>query len=509
LRMTLADSREGFDTQVMSRRVSGVLLHITSLPGAGDLGPEAYRFVDFLAEAGQSVWMMLPVGPPGGSDSPYAARSAFAGDPLLVSLERLSERGWLDESAVSLPPQNDPHSLDSRAIWNHKLPRFREAFSRFMGFGGDAHLARFEAARPWLREYATFAALRELSAEPWWKWSERFRDPSGVPAYAGTSVAEEVQFHQFIQYCFDEQWRSLRTYANRKGIALWGDVPIFVDRDSADHWANQHLYKLDADGNPTVVSGVPPDAFSETGQRWGNPVYDWPANRADGYRWWVERFRRTFDMFDAVRVDHFRGFESYWEIPADEETAINGSWVPGPGRELFDRLSEAMGKLPIIVEDLGLITDEVRALRDSLGYPGMSVLQFAFGGDPNNPYLPQNHIPNQVAFTGTHDNDTTLGWWKTRGPEERANVLKELGSDGTDVVDDMVRAAFGSVAESAIIPMQDVLKLGGDARMNFPGKIEGNWHWRFTWDQPPEGRTAWLASLAEKTGRNRVLQEAK
>lgn len=482
-------------------RRAGILAHPTSLPGGGDLGPDAYRFVDILERAGQRLWQMLPVSPPGPSDSPYAARSAFAGDPLLVSLERLVERGWLDDDEASVPPQADPHRRDSRAIRKHKEPRFREAFHRFMLRDGESSLARFEAARPWLREYATFTALRELSGEPWWMWADRFREPAGAPTYPGTALWDEVQYHCFLQYCFEDQWRALRQYANQRGIELWGDVPIFVDRDSADHWANQHLYKLDKQRNPTVVSGVPPDIFSETGQRWGNPVYDWPANRADGYRWWVERFRRTFDLFDSVRVDHFRGFEAYWEIPAGEETAIKGEWVPGPGNELFDRLAEALGNVPIIVEDLGIITDEVRALRDNLGYPGMAVLQFAFGGDEKNPYLPERHIQNQVVYTGTHDNDTTLGWWDSAGEPEREYAKAKLGSDGKHILDDMIGAAYRSIADTAIIPMQDVLELGSEARMNFPGTTSGNWKWRFTWDQLMEERLDWLRGLAERTGR--------
>ena len=478
-----------------------MLLHVSSLPGTGDLGSEAYRFVDFLVEAGQRIWQVLPVGPIGPFDSPYMARSAFAGDPLLVSLEPLAARGWLDERDARAAPQANPHRRDTGATWEHKEPRLREAFQRFMVTGGEDRLARFEAGRPWLREYALFAAMRRLSDEPWWLWPERFQDPSGATAYPGTALGDEVQFHEFLQYCFEDQWRALRAYANGRGIAIWGDLPIFVDRDSADHWANQHLYKLDARRDPTVVSGVPPDAFSETGQRWGNPVYDWQANRADGYRWWIERLRRTFDLFDCVRIDHFRGFESYWEIPAEEETAVNGAWVPGPGRELFDRMAEAIGSLPIVVEDLGLITDDVRALRDELGYPGMAVLQFAFGGDEQNPYLPERHIANQVVYTGTHDNDTTLGWWNSAEEPERQFALKKLGSDGANILDDMIRAALGSVAETAIIPMQDVLCLGSEARMNFPGTLEGNWNWRFTWEQVPEGRAAWLAGLAAETGR--------
>lgn len=492
----------------MARRTAGILLHPTSLPGAGDLGSDAYRFVDFLAEAGQSLWQMLPVGPPGPSDSPYAARSAFAGDPTLISLERLAERGLLDESDVGDARQLDPHRRMPAAVRAYKEPKFRKAFARFMAIDGDGHIARFEAARPWLREYAIFTALREVSGEPWWEWSPRFREPGGAPAYAGTSLADEVQYHEFLQYIFEDQWRALRTYAAKRGVQLWGDVPIFVDRDSADHWANQHLYKLDKDRNPTVFSGVPPDLFSETGQRWGNPVYDWPANRATGYQWWIDRFRRTFDLFDCVRVDHFRGFESYWEIPAGEETAVSGEWVPGPGKQLFDRLREALGSVPIIVEDLGIITDKVRALRDELGYPGMAVLQFAFGGDSTNPYLPKNHLPNQVVFTGTHDNDTTLGWWNAASKEERENAMRVLGSTGQHIVDDLIRAAFESVGETAIVPMQDVLALDSDARMNFPGKSEGNWHWRFTWDQLEKGRIEWLRRLTETCGRASKGDEA-
>ena len=485
----------------MVGRRAGILLHPTSLPGAGDLGAEAYRFVDFLVLGGQSLWQMLPVSPPGPSDSPYAVASAFAGDPLLVSLEQLARRGWLDESEAGPAPQDDAHTRDSAAIRAHKEPRFREAFHRFMLADGETQLARFEAGRPWLRAYATFAVLHELSGQPWWEWAERFKDPSEARVLPGTALADGVQYHCFLQYCFEEQWHLLRQYANARGIELLGDVPIFVDRDSADHWSNQHLFKLDEERNPIVVSGVPPDAFSATGQRWGNPVYDWAANRADGYRWWVARFRRTFDLFDSVRVDHFRGFESYWEIPAAEETAIYGEWAPGPGREIFDRLGEALGRVPIIVEDLGIITDEVRALRDVLGYPGMAVLQFAFGGDETNPYLPHRHIANQVVYTGTHDNDTTSGWWAKASDHERANALHYLGGDGSNMLDTMIGAAYRSVAETAIIPMQDVLELGSEARMNLPGTMDGNWRWRFTWDQLSEGRTEWLAGLAAETGR--------
>jgi 4-alpha-glucanotransferase len=290
--------------------------------------------------------------------------------------------------------------------------------------------------------------------------------------------------------------------AHARGILLIGDMPIFVDRDSADHWAHRSLFLLDASGNPAVVAGVPPDAFSDTGQRWGNPLYDWDAMRADGYAWWIARFRRALDLFDALRVDHFRGFVAAWHIPADEPTAVNGRWVPGPGRALFDALEAALGRLPIIVEDLGIITDDVRALRDELGYPGMAVLQFAFGGDPDNPYLPRNHRENQVVYTGTHDNDTTLGWWTNLPEWERDNVRRELGIDGSRIVDDLVRVALESVAETAIIPMQDLLALDGSHRMNHPGRAEGNWTWRYAPEQVTPDRLEFFRALVERTGRD-------
>ncbi|MCO5201292.1 MAG: 4-alpha-glucanotransferase [Chloroflexi bacterium] len=469
------------------------------MPGA-DLGEDAYRFIDYLGEAGQSIWQMLPVGPAGPSNSPYAARSAFAGDPLLLSMAALADDGYLDRVPPPPSPGGSSH-VDFEARRAYKEPLLRTAFKLFVEHGRLGELLAFEAPRPWLHTYAVFSALRNSHGEPWWLWDEHLRTPAGVEVAEGTSLAGEVAYHKFLQFCFDEQWERLRTYAHARGIRLWGDLPIFVDRDSADVWANQHLYKLDEDGNPTVVSGVPPDVFSATGQRWGNPVYDWDAMESDGYRWWIERLRTTFQLFDAVRIDHFRGFESAWEIPAHEETAIHGQWVPGPGDRLFAALEAELGELPILVEDLGIITEEVRALRDRLGYPGMAVLQFAFEGGPDNPYLPRNQVENSVVFTGTHDNDTTLGWWESLPEPHRDVVRMELGIDGSDIVDDMIRAAYASVGRTVLIPMQDVLKLGGEARMNRPAVLDGNWGWRFEWPQVPPGRAAWLRELAIATGR--------
>jgi 4-alpha-glucanotransferase len=491
----------------MAQRKSGVLLHLTSLPGGDGLGHEAFAFVDFLVEAGCGIWQMLPPSPVGPGNSPYAARSAFALDPLLISLDQLEDAGLL--SRGSLPPFTlpDPHRVDFARERAQREPYLRAAFSEFLATGGATELRKFVYANAWLRPYATFAALRELNAEPWWLWPAEAPDHSRPNE--DQALANEVKFQEFLQWCLDSQWAALRTYAHDRGVDLYGDVPIFVDLDSSDVWQNKGLFKLDEDGMPRVVAGVPPDLFSETGQRWGNPHYSWPAMRAEGFSWWIERLRRTFSLFDAARIDHFRGFEGAWEIPAQEETAVFGHWEPGPGRELFDAASAALDVLPIIVEDLGVITDEVRTLRDALGYPGMAILQFAFGGDETNPYLPENHVENQVVFTGTHDNDTTAGWYRHASTAERVDVCRRLQTNARGIVDDLIRCAYESVADTALIPMQDVLRLGSEARMNIPGTAEGNWEWRFTWDQLPAGRAKWLAALARETRRQAGAAGAK
>ena len=492
----------GDTDQARKPRRAGVLLHPTSLPGTGGIGPEAYHFVDFLREAGQTAWQIMPLGPPGPGNSPYASRSAFAGDPMLLSLEELRERGWLpgtNELPV-VPGASD--RIDYAAREESREPLLRMAFERFMAGGGEDQLASFRVATPWLSSYATFAALRAATGLPWWEWPPEHRSASTVrDRGVGADLIHEVRYHEFLQLSFARQWAFLRAYANERGVQLIGDIPIFVDRDSADVWANPHLFKLDDEANPLVIAGVPPDAFSSTGQRWGNPVYDWAQAQMSDYQWWAARLSRSFEMVDAVRLDHFRGFESAWEIPGDELTAVNGAWNPGPGRGLFDSLEARFGKLPIIVEDLGVITPAVRALRDGLGYPGMAVLQFAFGDDWRNPYLPHNHVRDLVAYTGTHDNDTTLGWYRSLGDWERGNVQRYLGRDGTDIVSDLVRLVYESVADLVVIPMQDVLQLGNEARMNRPGEPEGNWTWRFQWDQVHRDRSAWLRELTERYGR--------
>jgi 4-alpha-glucanotransferase len=490
-----------FDTRYVGKRVAGILLHPTSLPGPGGLGKEARGYIDFLVSAGCGAWQMLPPGPVGPGNSPYAARSAFACEPLLISIESLAADGLLDPRIDFAPIDGDQHRLDYQRLREHREPLLRAAYAEFLANSGEFRLMEFAAEHSWAEPYARFAALRELSKQPWWLWPARFHDPGDIPAAEGTALADEVRYQLFLQWAVERQWHALREYAHSRGIALYGDIPIFVDIDSADVWANQALFKLGPDGRPRVVAGVPPDAFAATGQRWGNPHYDWSAVRGSGYAWWLERMRRTLELFDAVRIDHFRGFESAWEIPADEPTAINGHWEKGPGRELFDVLADHLGRLPIMVEDLGLITPDVRALRDALGYPGMAVLQFAFGDDDRNPYLPHNQVPNQVVFTGTHDNDTTLGWYAKASEHERDHVRRYFSIDGEDIVDDLIRAAYGSVADTTIIPMQDVLQLGSEARMNVPGMGEGNWAWRFTWDQLDDGRAEWLLGLARDSGR--------
>jgi 4-alpha-glucanotransferase len=420
---------------------------------------------------------------------------------MLLSISSLVQDGYLDSlpSGRAQPASQD--QVDFVAREAYKTPLLRAAYLRFVERGRLEEIAAFEAPRPWLHTFAVYSALRESRDHPWWEWDAPLRTPAAVRIEPGTPFAHQVAYHKFLQLVFTVQWDRLRAYAHGRGIRIWGDLPIFVDRDSADVWANQHLYKLDDHGNPTVVSGVPPDAFSDTGQRWGNPVYDWDANERDGYRWWIERLRTTFERFDAVRIDHFRGFEAAWEIPAHEKTAMRGRWVPGPGDRLFAALEAELGELPIVVEDLGIITDEVRALRDRLGYPGMAVLQFAFEGGHDNPYLPRNQVENSVVFTGTHDNDTTLGWWESLPESHRHVVRTELSIDGSDIVDDLIRAAYASVGRTVLIPMQDVLKLGGEARMNRPAVLDGNWGWRFEWRQLPSGRAAWLRKLAAATGR--------
>jgi 4-alpha-glucanotransferase len=473
----------------LNQRSAGVLLHITSLPGPhgiGDLGPEAHHFVDWLAAAGQSIWQVLPTTPVGPGDSPYQSVSAFAGSPVMVALEPLVAKGWL--APPVLPAGGfGTERVDYLCVTPWRLAQLRAASDAFFARAADVDRAEFSAwclvQADWLDDYVLFMALETTHAgAPWWHWPQpqRAREPAALAA-ARRELAGEIRFWQFVQWCFDTQWAALKAHANQRGVYLMGDLPIFIAHHSADCWARPDLYTLDADCQPTVVAGVPPDAFTAEGQRWGNPLYRWDRMAAEGYAWWIARMRRALAQTDAFRIDHFRGFAAYWEVPATSPTAIDGHWVPGPGQAVFDALARALGPLPIVAEDLGVITPDVTALRDGCGFPGMRILQFAFGDDARNVYLPHHHTPASVVYSGTHDNDTSRGWWAAIPAHERAFAGAYLAADADDVHWAMIRAAFNSVANTAIVPMQDVLGLDGSHRMNLPGTPTGNWSWRFDW----------------------------
>jgi 4-alpha-glucanotransferase len=498
------------EARVTGRRASGVLLHPTSLPGdgVGDLGPEAHRFVDWLVEAGQSFWQVLPLAATGEGGSPYNALSAFAGNVALLSPRLMLDDGLLEEDETECPEAlpGDCVKFVPVARWKDRL--LRRAHGAFRA-GWTPSLKRAFAeyrdrSAGWLDDWALFRALRdEHGGAAWSEWPEglRRRDDDALRR-AASRLQDEVERHAFGQFLFDRQWGALRAHANERGVRIIGDVPIFVAYDSADVWAHQEIFELDEKGRSTVVSGVPPDYFSETGQRWGNPLYRWEVLESTGYRWWVERFRRTLEMVDVVRIDHFRGFESYWEIPAGEETAINGRWMPGPGRALFRALETELGPLPLIAEDLGLITPEVDTLREELGLPGMRVLQFAFGGaDPENPHLPENYPAGTVAYTGTHDNDTAAGWFGAASEEEKARLRELTDAETDDIHWGMVEVVLRSNADLAILPLQDVLGLGSEARMNTPGTMEGNWEWRFHAGELTPELAARLRTLTLESGR--------
>jgi 4-alpha-glucanotransferase len=484
-------------------RSSGILLHPTSLAsphGIGDLGAEARRFVDFLAAAGQSLWQVLPLGPTGYGESPYQCLSAWAGNPLLISLDALgAETGDSPEFSA------DRVDFERVVPWKMGLLR-RLAPAKGAGFESFS-----EQNRHWLDDFALFAALKEHhGGVAWTEWEEgaRDRDPRALANWRA-KLAAPISQQKFLQFVFYEQWRKLREYARARGIRIMGDLPIYVAHDSADVWANRQFFQLDAQGRPLVVSGVPPDYFSKTGQLWGNPIYDWDELARDGYRWWLDRFRAAFQMVDMIRLDHFRGFEAYWEVPAGEITAVNGRWVRGPGSVLFRAAKEALGELPLVAENLGVITPEVEAIRNECGFPGMAVLQFAFGTDPQAPtFRPHNYPREVVAYTGTHDNDTTVGWWgsraatdSTRSEEdirrERDFTKRYLNTDGREIQWAFIRALEASVADTVLIPLQDVLGLGTEARMNRPATAGGNWRWRYRSGELRPELAARLREMAE------------
>ncbi len=467
-------------------RSSGILIHPTSFPGPygiGDLGPAAYKFIDFLTETGSKLWQVLPLGPTGYGDSPYQCFSAFAGNPYLVSPDVLIEQGLLAPSDLENQPEWPQNAVDFGMIFHWKPALLEKAYTRFESTPNGTIRPEFDSFctenSSWLEDYALFIALKSANGGSGWNnWPDpiRKREPAALDE-ARRTLAGQITRVKFAQFLFFRQWNALRAYAHQKGIQIIGDAPIFVSMDSADAWANPELFFLDESGNPTVVAGVPPDYFSTTGQLWGNPLYRWDVHKATGYQWWIERIKFTLKTIDIVRIDHFRGFAGYWEVPGGAPTAEHGRWVPGPGIDLFIAIRNALGALPIIAEDLGEITPDVIELRDALELPGMKIYQFAFSG-PKNPFLPHHYPENCVVYTGTHDNDTALGWYRTCPAEERDFYHRYTNRDNHDIPGDMIRAVWASVAVMSLAPMQDFLGMGGESRMNFPGRAAGNWTWR-------------------------------
>lgn len=476
-----------------SKRSAGVLLHITSLPGSnknGEFGENAFRFIDFLEMGGVKVWQVLPLGPTMSDLSPYQSSSAYAGNPDLISVDELGKNYWFSEDDFSqfLIDSALETQSESKSSW------LKYAYARFNTYATKVELSEFEQfsidRSDWLDGYALYVALKaEFGNKSWVDWPTKLRDYNQAALKkAAEKHAEEIAYIKFVQFIFFQQWTQIKRYANSKHIKIFGDLPLFVSHDSADVWANKELFKLDGEGQPLFVAGVPPDYFSETGQRWGNPVYDWVSHEVDSFSWWIKRLENQFELFDYVRIDHFRGLESYWEIPAEHETALQGYWVEALGQKMLLAVQNHFGQhLPLIAEDLGVITDDVVALKNAFQLPGMKILQFAFGGGADNPYLPHNHEIDSVAYTGTHDNNTTLGWFNGVSDGVRAHVYQYYGQTSESLPWLLVRSAYASVANMVIIPMQDLMGLDESGRMNIPGTVNGNWLWRFQWqelDQP-------------------------
>ncbi len=478
-------------------RSAGILLHPTSLPGKfgiGDLGKEAFNFINFLESSGQKLWQVFPLGPTGYGDSPYQCFSAFAGNPLLVSPEKLKEDGFLNDDYLSNSNNYDPHKIDYGSIINIKKEIFRTAYNNYKKNhnGFEEIFKKFcDEEKEWLEDFSLFMAAKDFhGGKVWSKWNKELliRSPDGLKKWK-EKLADEIEYNKFIQFQFFKQWKEVKYYANSKGIKIIGDMPIFIAYDSADLWSHKDIFSVDDVGNLQFVAGVPPDYFSATGQLWGNPLYKWKKMEEDDFLWWRQRFKQMLELIDIIRIDHFRGFDAYWEIPGGASTAEKGRWVKAPGEKFFNTVKEYMGELPIIAEDLGVITKSVEALRDKFNFPGMKILQFAFGKGMERKFLPHNFIQNCLVYTGSHDNDTTRGYFEKEKQNDNdiyEHAQRYLNYYGDEMCFTLIRTAYASTADLVIIPMQDMLNLGGESRMNFPGKPSGNWTWRFSWNQVSE-----------------------
>ena len=486
-------------------RKSGILLHPTSLygkEGIGTLGDSLYEFINFLSKSKQKLWQIFPLGPTGYGDSPYQCFSAFAGNPYLIDLETLVREGYLSFEDINIDFGDDVEKINYGLIYERKLPILKKAY---INFKEDDDFTKFEKDNSyWLEDFAQFSAFKEyFGGISWLEWPKEYKNrDSKALETLNSKLENEIKYFKFLQYIFFKQWKNVKAYANSKGIEIIGDIPIFVSMDSADAWSNNEIFQFDKDRNPVKVAGVPPDYFSATGQLWGNPLFDWDKLKETGYKWWIDRVKANLSLYDIIRIDHFRGFESYWSINYGEETAINGKWEKGPGMDLFNAIRKSLGDLNIIAEDLGTLTDDVVKLKNDTGFPGMRILQFAFSQDPENEYLPHNYDNNTVVYTGTHDNDTTNSWFTNLSDTEKQEVREYINVyDDNGIVYGLIRSALSSVADIAIIPMQDYLNLGGFARINTPGLAAGNWQWRLKNDGLSDELAKTIAHLTEIYGR--------
>ena len=508
---------ESLNAEIKPKKHAGILLHPTSFPGPygiGDLGKPAYDFIDFLVKSGLNTWQVLPLGHTGFGDSPYQPFSAFAGQPLIISIDHLKELRLLMDSDFYDMPQWNPEDISYGELIEFKTELLKKAYDRFKdkeyqdGFSSDEELMQsyndFLNNTKWLDDYALFMAGKDYhNGDPWYMWEDSLKDPDEKQKAEWTEKLEsEIGYYKFIQFLFYHEWMDLKEYANDKGISIIGDIPIFVAMDSVDVWTHKELFMLDEDGYPTVVAGVPPDYFSATGQLWGNPLYNWEEHTRTGYEWWFDRIKYQLTLTDFLRIDHFRGFDKYWAVPYGEETAIKGEWLKAPGENFFTTLEATLGyQIPIIAEDLGQIDRSVVELRDKFGFPGMKILQFAFENPNENNFLPHNFTRNCVCYTGTHDNDTTLGWYKHAYEASRDKLRRYFSTDASDICWVLIRACFGSVANMAIVPMQDILELDSWARLNTPGVAEGNWSWRYKQEALTDRLAARLFETAKMYGR--------